>query len=52
MSLIALVTGGSRGIGASISKKLKQDGFSVAATYAGNDEAASTFTAETGINSF
>lgn len=52
MSRIALVTGGSRGIGASISKKLKQDGFSVAATYAGNDEAASAFTAETGIKTF
>ena len=52
MSRIALVTGGSRGIGASISRKLKQDGFSVAATYAGNDEAASTFTVETGIKTF
>ena len=52
MSRIALVTGGSRGIGASISKKLKQDGFTVAATYAGNDEAASSFTAETGIKTY
>ena len=38
--------------GASISKKLKQDGFTVAATYAGNDEAASSFTAETGIKTY
>ena len=52
MSRIALVTGGSRGIGASISKRLKQDGFTVAATYAGNDEAAASFTAETGIKTY
>ena len=52
MSRIALVTGGSRGIGASISKRLKQDGFTVAATYAGNDVAAASFTAETGIKSY
>ena len=49
MARTALVTGGSRGIGAAISKALKAEGHSVAATYAGNDEAAAAFTAETGI---
>ncbi|MGB7243376.1 MAG: acetoacetyl-CoA reductase [Sulfitobacter sp.] len=52
MSRIALVTGGSRGIGAAISKELKEAGYSVAATYAGNDEAAAAFTAETGIKTY
>ncbi|WP_187432166.1 3-oxoacyl-[acyl-carrier-protein] reductase FabG [Roseobacter fucihabitans] len=52
MSRVALVTGGSRGIGASISTALKDAGYSVAATYAGNDEAASKFTAETGIKTY
>jgi len=49
MSKVALVTGGSRGIGAAISIALKTAGYSVAANYAGNDEAAAAFTAETGI---
>ena len=49
MARVALVTGGSRGIGASISKALKAQGYSVAANYAGNDEAAAAFKAETGI---
>ena len=49
MSRIALVTGGSRGIGEAISRALKAAGYKVAATYAGNDEAAAKFTAETGI---
>ncbi|MEL6773686.1 MAG: acetoacetyl-CoA reductase [Pseudomonadota bacterium] len=49
---MALVTGGSRGIGASISKALQAEGYQVAANYAGNDEAASKFTAETGIKSY
>ena len=49
MSKVALVTGGSRGIGAAISIALKNAGYSVAANYAGNDEAAQKFKAETGI---
>ena len=49
MARVALVTGGSRGIGAAISKALKDAGYTVAANYAGNDEAAAKFTAETGI---
>ncbi len=52
MSRVALVTGGSRGIGAAISKELKAAGYSVAATYAGNDEAAAAFTKETGIKTY
>ena len=50
MGRVALVTGGSRGIGASISKALQAAGYTVAANYAGNDEAAAAFKAETGIN--
>ena len=50
MSRVALVTGGTRGIGAAISKTLKAAGYKVAASYAGNDEAAKAFNAETGIN--
>ena len=49
MAKVALVTGGSRGIGAAISVALKKAGYSVAANYAGNDEAAQKFKAETGI---
>jgi acetoacetyl-CoA reductase len=49
MARVALVTGGTRGIGASISRVLKGAGFSVAANYGGNDEAAQNFKAETGI---
>lgn len=52
MSRIALVTGGSRGIGAAISVALKNAGCNVAATYAGNDEKAAAFTAETGIKTY
>ena len=52
MSRVALVTGGSRGIGAAISMALKDAGYKVAATYAGNDEKAAAFTAETGIKTY
>jgi acetoacetyl-CoA reductase len=52
MGRVALVTGGSRGIGAAISKALKAAGYTVAASYAGNDEAAAKFTAETGIPTY
>lgn len=52
MSRVALVTGGSRGIGAAISKSLAAAGYSVAATYAGNDEKAAAFTQETGIKTY
>ena len=46
---VALVTGGTRGIGAAISRMLKLRGYNVAANYAGNDVAASAFKEETGI---
>jgi len=50
MSHTAIVTGGTRGIGAAISTALSEDGHKVAATYAGNDEAAEAFKAQTGIS--
>ncbi len=52
MARNALVTGGTRGIGAAIAKALKAAGCTVAATYAGNDEAANAFKAETGMPVF
>ncbi len=52
MASVALVTGGSRGIGEAISKQLKSEGYLVAATYAGNDEKAAAFTKETDIKTF
>lgn len=52
MSHTAIVTGGTRGIGAAISIALSEAGHRVAATYAGNDDAAKAFTAETGINAY
>lgn len=52
MARVALVTGGSRGIGEAISKKLKAEGYEVAATYAGNDEKAAAFTEATGIKTY
>jgi acetoacetyl-CoA reductase len=50
MARVAVVTGGTRGIGAAISKALKGAGYKVAASYAGNDAAAQAFKSETGIN--
>jgi acetoacetyl-CoA reductase len=52
MGRVALVTGGSRGIGAAISVALKDAGYTVAANYAGNDDAAKKFTDETGIKTY
>ena len=49
MAGVALVTGGTRGIGAAISVALKEAGYPVAATYGGNDDAAAAFKDETGI---
>ncbi len=49
MARVAVVTGGTRGIGAAVSVALKAAGYSVAANYGGNDEAANKFKAETGI---
>jgi len=49
MGRLALVTGGTRGIGRAISTSLKEAGYRVVANYGGNDEAAKAFTAETGI---
>src|SRR6195256_3999726 len=49
MARVAVVTGGTRGIGEAISKALKAAGYKVAANYGGNDEAAQKFKAETGI---
>lgn len=48
----ALVTGGTRGIGAAIATALKSAGYEVAATYAGNTQAAEKFESETGIKTF
>ncbi len=50
MPRVALVTGGTRGIGAAICKALHVAGYTVAANYGGNDEAAQKFKGETGIN--
>jgi acetoacetyl-CoA reductase len=52
MSRVALVTGGTRGIGAAIAIALKNAGCKVAANYAGNDEAAAGFRQETGIPTY
>ena len=50
MARVAVVTGGTRGIGAAVSKALKSSGYEVAATYHANDEAAEKFKAETGVH--
>ena len=52
MARVAVVTGGTRGIGHAISTALKNAGYKVAATYAGNEEAAQRFKSETGIPVF
>ena len=52
MARVTIVTGGTRGIGAAISKAMKEAGYLVAANYGGNDEAASKFKEETGIAVF
>lgn len=52
MARTALVTGGTRGIGAAISAALRDAGYRVAANYAGNEEAAQRFTDETGIPAY
>lgn len=52
MTKTAIVTGGTRGIGAAISIALKAAGYNVAASYAGNDEAAKKFSNETGIATY
>ncbi len=52
MKRIALVTGGTRGIGAAISSALQHEGYTVAATYFGDDEAAKNFSRDTGISSY
>jgi acetoacetyl-CoA reductase len=52
MARVALVTGGTRGIGAAISSALKDAGYKVAANYAGNEEAASAFSSSSGVPVF
>src|SRR3546814_818632 len=52
MGRIAIVTGGTRGIGRAICERLKRDGFTVIANYAGNDAAANQLKANTGIANY
>ncbi len=52
MSRVAIVTGGTRGLGEAISLGLKNAGYTVAANYAGNEERAREFTERTGIKSY
>ncbi|HET7335862.1 MAG TPA: acetoacetyl-CoA reductase [Rhizomicrobium sp.] len=52
MARVAIVTGGTRGIGEAISIALKEAGYKVAANYAGNDERAQAFSKKTGIAAY
>ena len=52
MAHVAVVTGGTRGIGRAICEALREDGFTVVANYGGNDEKARAFTEETGIPTY
>lgn len=52
MSKVAIVTGGTRGIGATIAKALLAEGYKIAVNYAGNSDAAAAFTKETGIPAY
>src|ERR1700742_3600003 len=52
MARVAVVTGGTRGIGEAISVALKKAGYTVAANYAGNEERAKAFTERTGIKDY
>ncbi len=52
MARVAIVTGGTRGIGRAVSETLKADGFLVVANYGGNEEKARAFTQETGIEAY
>ncbi|MCK0129609.1 acetoacetyl-CoA reductase [Erythrobacter sp. F6033] len=52
MNRVAVVTGGTRGIGRAICEQLKSDGFNVVANYGGNDAAAQQFSEETGVATY
>jgi acetoacetyl-CoA reductase len=52
MSRIAIGTGGTRGIGEAICRRLQEQGFTVVANYGGNDAKAKAFTDETGIPAY
>lgn len=52
MTRVAVVTGGTRGIGRAICEALRDAGYDVASNYAGNDEAAKKFEAETGLKTY